>query len=98
MVAPDRPPALLSLRVIGVVPKAGLAACLTRFEKRGAAMAKLNNDWHARNRMPANASLAQRIAWHRAHVRACGCRSMPAKIAEAIAAGKALAKTRRRRP
>jgi hypothetical protein len=50
-------------------------------------MAKLNKDWHAENRMPPNASLAQRIAWHRAHARACACRPMPAKIAAAIVAG-----------
>jgi hypothetical protein len=52
-------------------------------------MAKLNKDWHARHRMPPNAGLAQRIAWHRAHARVCACRPMPAKIAAAIAAGSA---------
>ncbi len=55
-------------------------------------MAKLNNDWHARNRMPANASLDERIA----HARACACRPMPAKIAAAIKAGRAK-RTRRRK-
>jgi hypothetical protein len=52
-------------------------------------MAKLNKDWHARNRMPENASLEQRVAWHRAHARACGCRPMPAKIAAAIEGARA---------
>jgi hypothetical protein len=61
-------------------------------------MAMLNKDWHARNRMPINASLAQRVAWHRAHARACGCRPMPAMIAEAIEAGAARTRARKRRP
>jgi hypothetical protein len=31
--------------------------------------------------MPARATLAQRVRWHAAHARACGCRAMPASIA-----------------
>jgi len=50
-------------------------------------VAKLNKAWHARNPMPANASLVQRIAWHRAHASACACRPMPAQIAAAIETG-----------
>jgi len=47
--------------------------------------------------MPANASLAQRIAWHRAHARACGCRPMPVKIAAATENGSAPETTRRQK-
>jgi hypothetical protein len=41
---------------------------------------KLNATWHKANRMPAKASLDQRIAWHLAHAKACSCRSLPAGI------------------
>jgi hypothetical protein len=36
---------------------------------------KLNATWHRAHRMPAKASLEQRIAWHLAHAKACACRS-----------------------
>lgn len=42
--------------------------------------ARLNAEWHKANRMPARATLDQRIAWHLAHAEACGCREMPAGI------------------
>ncbi len=45
---------------------------------------KINKEWHEKNRMPKNASLAQRIAWHKEHVRNCSCRPMPDKIKDAI--------------
>jgi hypothetical protein len=42
---------------------------------------KINATWHKANRMPARATLDQRVAWHLAHLRACGCRSdVPASI------------------
>jgi len=40
----------------------------------------LNAAWHKRHVMPKNATVAQRIAWHRAHQRHCGCRPIPAKL------------------
>jgi hypothetical protein len=43
-------------------------------------MGKLNAKWHAGHRMPTNAQLEQRVKWHIAHARACGCREIPATI------------------
>ncbi|SPF40980.1 hypothetical protein SBA1_340021 [Candidatus Sulfotelmatobacter kueseliae] len=40
----------------------------------------LNTIWHQNNRMPAKATLAQRIAWHREHQRHCGCREVPKSL------------------
>jgi hypothetical protein len=40
----------------------------------------LNREWHEVHRMPPDATLEQRIAWHRAHAAACGCRPAPASI------------------
>jgi hypothetical protein len=37
----------------------------------------MNPGWHKRHRMPKPASLDQRVRWHLAHVRACGCREIP---------------------
>ena len=41
---------------------------------------KLNAAWHRANRMPARAALEQRVEWHLAHAKACGCRDLPAGI------------------
>jgi hypothetical protein len=47
---------------------------------------KINREWHEQNRMPKNASLAQRVDWHIAHLKACSCRTdLPPKIREEIA-------------
>jgi hypothetical protein len=35
--------------------------------------------------MPKNATLAQRVAWHVAHQKACACRPLPASVAAALA-------------
>lgn len=48
---------------------------------------KINKEWHEANRMPKNATLAQRIAWHKEHVKHCTCRPMPDSIKQAIAEG-----------
>ena len=48
-------------------------------------MGKTNRLWHGRHRMPAGASMAQRIAWHVAHVRSCACRPIPRGVAAAMA-------------
>ncbi|HEX3150635.1 MAG TPA: hypothetical protein VHR66_21335 [Gemmataceae bacterium] len=47
---------------------------------------KLNRSWHAKNRMPTGATQEQRIRWHLAHRQHCGCRPIPAKLAEAMRA------------
>jgi hypothetical protein len=41
----------------------------------------INAAWHRANPMPGKPTLDQRIAWHIAHARACGCREVPAGIA-----------------
>jgi len=41
---------------------------------------KINKTWHQSHRMPVNATLDQRIAWHIEHAKNCGCREMPEKI------------------
>jgi len=46
----------------------------------------LNRAWHRTHRMPANATLDQRMKWHLAHRKHCGCRPIPAKLAAAMKA------------
>ncbi len=43
-------------------------------------MPKLNAAWHMRNKMPRNASDAQRVKWHLSHARVCGCREIPKSV------------------
>lgn len=47
-------------------------------------MGKTNKSWHEQNRMPKNAKLQQRIAWHLAHAKACGCRPVPPSILQLL--------------
>jgi hypothetical protein len=37
----------------------------------------LNKEWHVTHRMPTNATLEQRIAWHIEHKKNCACRDIP---------------------
>jgi NAD(P)H-flavin reductase len=41
----------------------------------------MNASWHARNPMPPKATLAQRVAWHLRHAKACGCREIAKSVA-----------------
>jgi len=41
---------------------------------------KTNKIWHSAHRMPKNATLAQRVAWHVEHAKQCACREMPTSI------------------
>ena len=50
-------------------------------------MGTINKEWHLANKMPKNASVEQRVEWHRAHLEHCGCRSAPPDVAKAIKAG-----------
>jgi hypothetical protein len=45
---------------------------------------KINKDWHLANRMPKNATLDERIAWHIEHYQNCACREIPNKLREEI--------------
>jgi hypothetical protein len=43
--------------------------------------------------MPKNATLAQRVRWHNAHAKACGCRTdIPADIRKTVKAQQAAGK------
>ena len=41
---------------------------------------KQNREWHLAHRMPAKATLQQRIAWHIEHHKNCSCRPIPKSI------------------
>lgn len=41
---------------------------------------KFNREWHSKNKMPVKPTMDQRIAWHVAHDKYCGCRDIPAKM------------------
>ncbi|MBL7844375.1 MAG: hypothetical protein KF846_13060 [Cyclobacteriaceae bacterium] len=45
---------------------------------------KLNREWHLSHRMPKNATLDQRIAWHIEHHKHCSCREIPKSILDQI--------------
>ena len=36
--------------------------------------------WHAKHKMPMGSTIAQRVKWHVAHAKACGCRPMPPTV------------------
>lgn len=59
---------------------------------------RLNADWHRANRMPRNATLVQRTAWHVAHAENCACRPMPASVKAAIAGAAPRVSAPRRAP
>ena len=42
----------------------------------------INAEWHRAHLMPPNAKFEARAAWHLDHVKHCGCRAIPAKLAE----------------
>jgi hypothetical protein len=41
----------------------------------------INARWHAGHPLPKQASLEERVEWHRAHARECGCRPVPEQVA-----------------
>ena len=43
-------------------------------------MGKINAAWHRAHPMPKNPTLDQRIEWHLAHAKACGCRKIAGKL------------------
>lgn len=54
----------------------------------------INATWHETHPMPRNATPAERLKWHVAHAKHCGCRpftaAMRAKLERAAAADKTL--------
>jgi len=45
---------------------------------------KINEPWHQKHPMPKNPTKEQRIKWHVAHAKNCGCRAIPSSIAAEI--------------
>jgi hypothetical protein len=37
----------------------------------------MNREWHNANTTPKNATVEERIAWHKGHTQNCGCRPIP---------------------
>jgi hypothetical protein len=44
----------------------------------------VNRGWHDTHRMPRNANLEQRIAWHIEHAAQCGCWEMSDSVKKAM--------------
>ncbi len=40
----------------------------------------MNKEWHKKHHTPKNATVEQRIKWHLAHSKECGCRPIPSKL------------------
>jgi predicted DNA-binding protein (MmcQ/YjbR family) len=40
----------------------------------------INKSWHQAHSLPARATDAERLKWHRAHAKACGCRPIPTSL------------------
>ena len=43
---------------------------------------RMNAEWHAAHPMPHHVSYEERVAWHLEHQRHCGCRPLPAGVAD----------------
>lgn len=43
---------------------------------------RINAAWHKAHRMPADASIEERIVWHLEHARNCPCRKISRKLKE----------------
>jgi hypothetical protein len=41
---------------------------------------RLNGAWHQKHPMPKNPTLEERVDWHLAHNKACGCREIPETV------------------
>ena len=40
----------------------------------------INAKWHQKHVMPMGSTLSQRVHWHVAHAKACGCREIPPTV------------------
>lgn len=43
-------------------------------------MTPINAAWHGKHPMPKRATLDQRVKWHIAHAKVCGCRAIPKSV------------------
>lgn len=55
----------------------------------GKPISKLNKEWHLAHRMPKNATIEERIAWHIEHSKHCSCRPISHELKTAIRMRKA---------
>jgi hypothetical protein len=44
----------------------------------------INATWHAKHPMPKPATLDQRVKWHVAHAKACGCRPIARTVVDEL--------------
>ena len=49
---------------------------------------KINKAWHEKHKMPKNATITQKLKWHKEHASACGCRPMPKNLQKKYWEGK----------
>jgi hypothetical protein len=42
----------------------------------------MNKPWHEQHKMPTKPTLDQRVRWHLAHAKHCGCRPVPRSVLE----------------
>ncbi len=57
----------------------------------------LNARWHTEHVMPSNPTPAQRLAWHTAHAKHCGCRPFTSEMRTKLEAAVAAARPPRKR-
>jgi hypothetical protein len=55
----------------------------------------MNTEWHEQHVMPANATLDERVAWHREHAKHCACRPVPEGLEMLVATVRARKQTKR---
>jgi hypothetical protein len=41
---------------------------------------RLSKEWHAKNRMPKNPAMDERLQWHLEHSQKCGCRPVSESV------------------
>lgn len=61
-------------------------------------MSKTNAVWHRENPLPNNATLEERMDWHKRHAENCGCRPMPASIRKKLGSERQPGRTSRSAP
>lgn len=44
----------------------------------------INAEWHKLHPMPMGSTLIQRVTWHVAHAKACGCREIPPTVVKEL--------------
>lgn len=44
----------------------------------------INAEWHKLHPMPMGSTLTQRVTWHVAHAKACGCREIPPTVVKEL--------------